>query len=50
LIGRDNRKIGNCPREEGRKTLLNRNFAGYGYDPALKEEIIFKTGALYEPF
>jgi len=21
----------------------------YGFDPALKEEIIFKTGALYEP-
>ncbi|MGB9876038.1 MAG: nucleotide sugar dehydrogenase [bacterium] len=31
------------------KLLLNQNFVVYGFDPALKEEIIFKTGALSEP-
>jgi len=41
--------VRNSPGVEVVKTLLNRNFVVYGFDPALKEEIIFKTGALYEP-
>jgi len=42
--------IRNSPGVEVVKALLNRNFVVYGFDPALKEEIIFKTGALSEPF
>jgi len=41
--------IRNSPGVEIIKNLLNRNFVVYGFDPALKEEVIFKTGALSEP-
>jgi len=42
--------IRNSPGVEIVKTLLNRNFVVYGFDPVLEEEAIFRTGALSGPF
>lgn len=40
----------NSPGVEVIKSLLNQNFVVFGFDPALKEEQIFKAGALIQPF